>query len=236
MTTVLELCAGLAETLCISEAHVTRHSRALGRASLLPQAAKGDAEVSLEGAVHLLLSLAADTAVEAPDVARRYAALMLKVIGDVELTAFGSEQAYFDPECSERRSLMDTLLAAVAGYSRLTEPRVPRFVCSTLHLGNRPDGAPTAALDGTAFSPDGAPTCHLEFLFAPADSADTAEPSGPPPLRRTTVIPATIFPALARLFPVADETTGAVAGGLDLLDMMGLDVEAAHSIPPVMEY
>ena len=235
MTTLPQLCARLAETLCLREAYVVRHGRALGRAGLLPEDAKGDAEVTLEGAVHFVLSLAADTAVEAPGVARKYAGLKLNVIGGVELTAFGSEQAYFDPECPEPRTLMDTLLAAVAGYSRLTEPRVPRFVCSTLHLGNRPDGAPTAALDGTAFSPDGAPTCHLEFLFAPADSADAAEPSGPPPLRRTTVIPATIFPALARLFPVADETTGDVAGGLDLLDLMGLGVETSYSVLPTME-
>ena len=65
MTTVPELCARLAESLCLTPAHVARRAQALQRAGLLPEV-----EVALAGAVHLVLSLAADTAAEAPEVAR----------------------------------------------------------------------------------------------------------------------------------------------------------------------
>lgn len=56
MTTLDKLCARLAETLCLREVHVARHARALQRAGLLPEAAKGETKVTLEGAVYLLLA------------------------------------------------------------------------------------------------------------------------------------------------------------------------------------
>ena len=49
MTTLDKLCARLAETLCLREVHVARHARALQRAGLLPEAAKGETKVTLEG-------------------------------------------------------------------------------------------------------------------------------------------------------------------------------------------
>ena len=38
MTTIPELCARLAETLCLTLAHFTRRAQALGRAGLMPEA------------------------------------------------------------------------------------------------------------------------------------------------------------------------------------------------------
>ena len=155
MTTLPQLCARLAETLCLREAHVARHARALQRAGMVLEAGQSDVQVTLEGAIRLLLSLAAAATIEAPETARKYAVLTIKTIGNFELTAFGSEQTYLDPDesCRSPRSLMDILLAAVAGYSNSTEAQGPKFTCNDLHLGHRPDGALVAALDGTSFDP-----------------------------------------------------------------------------------